>query len=1064
MNSCNPSDINQTFIIEPQSLTGGTPVVSACTAVYTNEVISCSGDTQISLGSGYVTINNNLLVNNSISGDSFYSNNYYSGGTNLLDIFRDNDKYITGGTFNNLNETLTISRNDGVDLTITGFTDLYTTGATLVGDVLYFNRNDALSAYTVDLSSIVLTDTYVTGGTFDSITRILTLTRNNDVSLTVSGFSDTFTTGATYNDGFVYFNRNDALSAYTLDLRPLTGDSNTYVTGGTLSGNTLILERNDGAFVGVDMTDIRFSGGTGHCISDFYVTNIHGCSPITIHDSLILLSGLTINLPIEDNTQSQIIVRDLGTGEIKYRDVQSIISAATSQDTYTTGLTYSNNILTLKRNDGVDLIATIDSFSGLTVNGDLVVTGNSNFNSISATTYYNLPTNTDVYVSGGTYDSLSGITTFTNTTGGTFDINGYFKPSDDIFTTGLTFNIGNYDLVLGKNDGVNYTVNLGILSSDVTITGGTYNINTGVVTFTNNTGGTFSVSGFSSGMTDTTVTSFSYDNANKLTIVDSTGGTFNSVINLFTGLTINGNLTVTGDSISKTISATTYYNLPVNFDVFVTGGTYSNGTANFINNTGGTFSVTGFVTGDTYLTGGTFNNVTDTLSLVNNTGGTFQVTGFTDLYTTGATLVGDVLYFNRNDALSAYTVSLTSLAVWVAGSAGISSIRANNSSSTDATGNYAVAEGFNTKAIGNNSHAEGQSTTASGTASHVEGKNSTAAGGCSHAEGDGNVASGFTAHAEGSGTQALGQSAHAEGSSTTASGNVSHAEGYSTTATGLYSHAQGWTTLASGQGSHAQGYETIASGDYSFAGGANELFSSGLIKSVGLTSFNFSYSNIDEPLSGAVGNHSAILGGGNHNILSAATASGIFVGSGNTVNTNVVNSAIIGGYGISATVSNMVYVPSLTIVTGLTNDNNLTQVLVRANDGVIKYRTVQSIVDTVSGATSGATITAFTYNDSNTFVLVRNDGVSYSANFSTITGLTTSGDIIPVTDSTVDLGTTIKRFRNINTVSGTSTVWTSTTSVTTAALQLGLDSSGNTRTITADNSIIQNDTLLGGVY
>jgi hypothetical protein len=260
------------------------------------------------------------------------------------------------------------------------------------------------------------------------------------------------------------------------------------------------------------------------------------------------------------------------------------------------------------------------------------------------------------------------------------------------------------------------------------------------------------------------------------------------------------------------------------------------------------------------------------------------------------------------------------------------------------------------------------------------------------------------------------------------------------------------------------GYETIASGDYSFAGGANNLFSSGLIKAAGLTSFNFSYSNINEPLSGAVGDHSVILGGANHNVLSASTASGIFVGSGNTVNSSVINSAIIGGYGINATVSNMVYVPSLTIVTGLTNDNNLTQVLVRANDGVIKYRTVQSIVDTVSGATSGATITAFTYNDSNTFVLVRNDGVSYSANFSTITGLTTSGDITPVTDSTVDLGTNIKRFRNINTISGTSSVWTSTTSVTTAALELGVDSSGNTRTITADNSIIQNDTLLGGVY
>jgi hypothetical protein len=66
--------------------------------------------------------------------------------------------------------------------------------------------------------------------------------------------------------------------------------------------------------------------------------------------------------------------------------------------------------------------------------------------------------------------------------------------------------------------------------------------------------------------------------------------------------------TVTGETIfqsgltANTISATTYYNLPK--DVFVTGGTYSSGTTTFTNNTGGTFNVTGFFTGNT-MTGQT---------------------------------------------------------------------------------------------------------------------------------------------------------------------------------------------------------------------------------------------------------------------------------------------------------------------------------------------------------------------------------------------------------------------------------------------------------------------------
>jgi hypothetical protein len=80
------------------------------------------------------------------------------------------------------------------------------------------------------------------------------------------------------------------------------------------------------------------------------------------------------------------------------------------------------------------------------------------------------------------------------------------------------------------------------------------------------------------------------------------------------------------------------------------------------------------------------------------------------------------------------------------------------------------------------------------------------------------------------------------------------------------------------------------------------------------------------------------------------------------------------------------------------------------------------------------------------------------------TAITLYNHIIPDTDNTIDLGSPIRRFRDINTVSGASTVWTATTHVYTPELRLGLDSSGNTRNITADNSIIQDDCLNGGTY
>lgn len=81
-----------------------------------------------------------------------------------------------------------------------------------------------------------------------------------------------------------------------------------------------------------------------------------------------------------------------------------------------------------------------------------------------------------------------------------------------------------------------------------------------------------------------------------------------------------------------------------------------------------------------------------------------------------------------------------------------------------------------------------------------------------------------------------------------------------------------------------------------------------------------------------------------------------------------------------------------------------------------------------------------------------------------VSGITLHGDITPVTDNTINLGTPIKRFREINTVSGTTTVWSATTKIYTPELDLGLDSLGNQRTITANNSVIQNDELHGGTF
>jgi surface protein len=295
-------------------------------------------------------------------------------------------------------------------------------------------------------------------------------------------------------------------------------------------------------------------------------------------------------------------------------------------------------------------------------NTDTLTLNNSTGGTITITGF------TDVFVTGGTYSD--GTTTFTNNTGGTFTVSGYFTGQTDNsitggtfnkntetlslfdltggtvtitgftdnYTTGFTFNQGNYDLKIQRNNSLpDLTVNLGILSSDMTITGGTYDPSNGTATFTNNTGGTFNVTGFLTGFTDIYVTGGTFDkNIETLTLTRTDGGQVN-----VSGFT----------------------------DVFVTGGTYSGGTIIFTNNSGGTFNVGGLFTGatDVFVTGGTYSAGTTTFT--NNTGGTFQVTGYTKQGDYVESVTGDGVdntdplnpIINQNAKVNVITVTLGDL-------------------------------------------------------------------------------------------------------------------------------------------------------------------------------------------------------------------------------------------------------------------------------------------------------------------------------------------------------------------------------------------------------------------
>jgi hypothetical protein len=210
----------------------------------------------------------------------------------------------------------------------------------------------------------------------------------------------------------------------------------------------------------------------------------------------------------------------------------------------------------------------------------------------------------------------------------------YFHLTSSQYTNNAYTNINNnFSVGQSINGAITATTYFGSGANlsgltDVFVTGGTYS--NGNITFRNNTGGTFNVSGLTQGtLTGSGVTNYvaKWNGSNELTdsqiLDDGTDITFGGNSAIFTAdVFVSGNTTIANDLITNTISASTYYNLPT--DIRVTGGTYSNGSATFTNNTGGTFDVSGFFTGYTNVvnsvttgTGLSGNSTTGNITLIN---------------------------------------------------------------------------------------------------------------------------------------------------------------------------------------------------------------------------------------------------------------------------------------------------------------------------------------------------------------------------------------------------------------------------------------------------------------
>jgi hypothetical protein len=328
--------------------------------------------------------------------------------------------------------------------------------------------------------------------------------------------------------------------------------------------------------------------------------------------------------------------------------------------------------------------------------------------------------------------------------------------------------------------------------------------------------------------------------------------------------------------------------------VFVTGGTYNDitGDATFTNNTGGTFTVTGFTSG--ISSGGYVNNIIpsgttitvpqnqqyivygnldlygqlDNLGNVviingtlNNSGGTFNNSGTTtfvsfptgDTYTIGASLNGNIIEFDRTDLNNAYSVDLSPILTGATGGSGVTVTggtyiaSASTLTFTNTTGGTFSVTGVTDPVVVEGSGSQDTvrknlSNTASGNFATVSG-------------GGGNIASGFTATVGG------GQSNTALGfSSTIAGGYFNQTRGFSTSTV----LEPNFSSIGGGVNNGSTGCtNTIAGGNLNKVIGGLNTISGGFCNNINATG-----STIGGGLCNVVNAELSGILGGDQNILS----------------------------------------------------------------------------------------------------------------------------------------------------------------------------------------------------
>ncbi len=599
------SNIKKSYIVQTVSDVG---IFSACTQVYLTNISPCVGDT--------INITGNLGVSGNISGTT-----YFGDGSQLSGIVT-TDNFVTGGVYSASSETL------------------------------YFTGTTGFTPFSVDVSALLDdTNNYVTGGTYNSSTDIVTLTRNDNVNINITGVSNTFTTGATYNEGteLITFVRNDG-NSYTADLAAIvSATTNSFTTGATLNGN--IIEFANSVlgldYYNVDLTPI-VSGATngyttgatlnGNIIE--FANNLLGLDYYNV-DLTSLVSGFTTG-----NTLQEVLDNgSVATGLNSNIDIQS-------QNSSGFGFETRNNLsgADFGRSFGNILLNGFEFYSaGGTNNGDYSSTIFANATSL----YLNMDENSSTRQSRLDLRKTRAEFYHNNSSGDTQRIkfgelslgNSQMLVTDDVNLKGLEY----------KADYSSNFTNESLITKryvDNSVSG-----KVATTLFNTYTGDTETII---DGKLDTTL----FNTYSGSVQTDLDGKVVTTLFNTYTG--------DTETALGTKLPTTTFNSYTGSVvDVFVSSGNANAVTQqlSLTNTTGGTFNVTNsaalFSDNDINVTGGTYDTNTGCVTFITNSGTTFDVCGFvtgiTDTFVTGGTLTGENLVLKRNSGVDVGNIDLSGL-------------------------------------------------------------------------------------------------------------------------------------------------------------------------------------------------------------------------------------------------------------------------------------------------------------------------------------------------------------------------------------------------------------------